>query len=110
VSLENVAIASSGTVQVGGRAIGQIALVDVPNPNGLLDAGNSTLLATAASGAIQSAPAGTALQQGALESSNVDMAQAMSRMIDAQTSYSMDSRAVQMQDQMMQIANQIGPR
>jgi flagellar basal-body rod protein FlgG len=110
VSLENVAIASNGTVQVGGRAIGQIALVDVPNPSGLLDAGNSTLLATAASGAIRPAPFGTTLQQGALESSNVDMAQAMSRMIDAQTSYSMDSRAIQMQDQMMQIANQIGPR
>ena len=55
-----------------------------------------------------SAPAtGTTLQQGSLESSNVDMANAMGEMIDAQRSYQMDSKAISMQDQMMQIANQI---
>jgi flagellar basal-body rod protein FlgG len=110
VPLDGIAIDPNGTVRANGRAVGRIALVTVPAPDQLLSAGDSTLTATAASGPIRPAPAGTTLTQGALESSNVDLAGAMGKMIDAQTSYSMDSRAIQMQDQMMQIANQIGPR
>lgn len=106
VSLDHVSIAANGTVSAAGKAIGRIALVDVPAPEQLLDAGDSTFSATAASGALTAAT-GTTLAQGALESSNVDMATAMGQMIDAQRSYQMDSRAITMQDQMMQIANQI---
>ncbi|MFL5841455.1 MAG: flagellar basal body rod C-terminal domain-containing protein [Thermoleophilaceae bacterium] len=40
-----------------------------------------------------------------LESSNVDLADAMVDMMDAQRSYSMASKAIHMQDQMMEIAN-----
>jgi flagellar basal-body rod protein FlgG len=109
VADNQVGIAPDGTVQVQGRTIGRISLVTVPAPDKLLNAGDSTLTANAASGAIRPLSA-TTLMQGALEYSNVDMSTAVSKMIDAQTSYSMDSRAIQMQDQMMQIANQIGPR
>lgn len=110
VAMSQVAIAPDGTVQVMGKTIGRIALVTVPAPDRLLNAGDSTLTANAASGAIRPVGTGTTLMQGALENSNVDLAGAMGKMIDAQTSYSMDSKAIQMQDQMMQIANQIGPR
>jgi flagellar basal-body rod protein FlgG len=43
--------------------------------------------------------------QGALESSNVDLADAMVDMMDAQRSYAMASKAINMQDKMMEIAN-----
>jgi len=42
-----------------------------------------------------------------LLSPNVDLSQTMVALIDAQRSYEMDSRAIQNQDQMMQVANQI---
>jgi flagellar basal-body rod protein FlgG len=100
-----VAIAADGTVAVGGRRIGQIQLVTVPAPNGLAPAGDNLYLPTAASGGIRNAT-GT-LVQGALEASNVDLADAMVDMMDAQRSYSMASKAIHMQDQMMEIANQI---
>lgn len=106
VSTDKVTITTNGTVEASGRIVGRISVVTVPAPNGLLAAGDSTYSATAASGAI--APAsGAGLQQGSLEASNVTMATAMGQMIDAQRSYQMDSKAISMQDQMLQIANQI---
>jgi flagellar basal-body rod protein FlgG len=47
------------------------------------------------------------IRQGFLEASNVDLASAMVNVIDAQRSFQMDSRAIQTQDQLMQIANEI---
>jgi flagellar basal-body rod protein FlgG len=105
-STDKLTITANGNVEVSGRVAGRIGLVTVPAPNGLLDAGDSTFSASAASGAIRPARSAT-LQQGALEGSNVDMTTAMAEMIDAQRSYQMDSKAISMQDQMMQIANQI---
>jgi flagellar basal-body rod protein FlgG len=105
---DEISFTPNGTVQAAGKAVGQLAIVTVPAPEQLLDAGDSTLTATAASGAIRPAT-GTTIEGGALEASNVDLSAEMGRMIDAQTSYSMDSRAIQMQDQMLQIANGIKP-
>ena len=51
-------------------------------------------------------PAGDAvLRQGTLEGSNVDMADAMVDLMDAPGSYTLASRAIQTQDQLMEIAN-----
>ena len=47
------------------------------------------------------------IRQGFLEASNVDLASAMVNVIDAQRSFQMDSKAIQTQDQLMQIANEI---
>lgn len=99
-------IRPDGTVLAANKSVGRIGLVDVPAPGRLLNAGDSTFSASAASGAIRPATA-TTLQQGSLESSNVNLASAMGEMIQAQRSYQMDSRAISMQDQMLQIANQI---
>ena len=41
-SSDKLTIAANGNVEVSGRVVGRIALVTVPNPNGLLDAGDST--------------------------------------------------------------------
>jgi flagellar basal-body rod protein FlgG len=107
VPVSEVKIAPNGTVYAGNRTIGKIAMVDVPAPDHLLADGSSVFSATAASGPIRPAAAGTTMQQGALEASNVDTSQEMVDMIDTQNNYSMASKAIQFQDQMMQIANQV---
>ena len=108
VDPSQVSIASNGTVSVGKQTLGKLALVDVPAPNGLVADGDSVFSATAASGAIRAAK-GTSVQQGALEGSNVNMGDEMSKMMDAQQQYAMGSQAIQYQAQMLQIANEIKP-
>jgi flagellar basal-body rod protein FlgG len=100
----SITIGQDGTVASGTRRLGQIQLVTVPAPTGLAAAGNGNYTVTAASGGVRRAT-GATVQQGALESSNVDLADAMVDMMDAQRSYSMASKAIHMQDQMMEIAN-----
>jgi flagellar basal-body rod protein FlgG len=107
VAEQDVTIGADGTVTApGGRNLGQITLRDVPAPGGLQDAGGSLSIPTQASGAVRNATGGT-LQQGSLERSNVDMADAMTSLVEAQRSYTMASRALQTQDQLMEIANGI---
>lgn len=101
-----VKIAPDGVVRVGNRPVGRISLVTVPAPDRLLARGDGVFSATAASGGIRGA-VGTTLQQGSLENSNVDVSTTMGEMIDAQRGYSMASKAIQIQDQMLQIANQV---
>ncbi len=101
-----IAIAADGTVTAGGAKIGQISVVDVPAPGGLLSVGDNLFAPTAASGA-PAAVKGSTLQQGALESSNVDLAAAMVNMIDAQRGYELASRAIKTQDQLLDEANQL---
>lgn len=108
VDPSQVSIASNGTVSVGKQTLGKLSLVEVPAPNGLVADGDSVLSATAASGAIRAAK-GTSVQQGALEGSNVNMGDEMSKMMDAQQQYAMGSQAIQYQAQMLQIANEIKP-
>jgi flagellar basal-body rod protein FlgG len=106
VSAQDVRIAPDGSVTAGNQRLGTIAIVAVPAPDSLLADGDSLFSATAASGPI--GPAGGAtLQQGALGSSNVDVASAMAQMIDTQRNYELASKAIQYQDQMLQIANQV---
>lgn len=108
-SATDVSIAADGTVRAGtGNPLGRLQLVTVPAPEGLLSLGGNRFQATAASGAVQNLPNGTgALRQGALEASNVDIGDAMVDMIDAQRSFQLASKAIQMQDQMLEIANQV---
>ena len=108
VPTNQVTIASDGTVAVTGKKVGKISLVAVPSPNGLVADGDSVFSATAASGAIKTAT-NTMLQQGALEGSNVDLGNEMAKMMTAQKEYQMGSEAVQYQEQMLTIANQIKP-
>jgi flagellar basal-body rod protein FlgG len=99
-----VTIGADGTLTAGTRRLGQIQLVTVPAPTGLAAAGNGYYTVTAASGGVGRATTAT-LTQGALEGSNVNLADAMVDMMDAQRSFSMASKAIHMQDQMMEIAN-----
>jgi len=104
--MTKLGVAPDGTVSVRQTTIGKITLVNVTNTAGLEALGDSQFAPTADSG--QPRPvAGSAIEQGYLEASNVDLSQTMVALIDAQRSYEMDSRAIQNQDQMMQVANQI---
>jgi flagellar basal-body rod protein FlgG len=101
----DVSIASDGTVLADGRRVGRIDVVSVRSPQRLQPVGDNAFLATAESGAVRAAPASTTFSQGALEMSNVDMADAMVTMIESQRAFQLTSKAIQTQDQMWEIAN-----
>jgi flagellar basal-body rod protein FlgG len=105
VDPSKVSIDRAGAVTANGRNIGRIQIVTVPAPNGLAPAGDNNYLVTAASGGVRRATG--IVTQGVVESSNVDLADAMVDMMDSQRSYSMASKAIHMQDQMMEIANSL---
>jgi flagellar basal-body rod protein FlgG len=101
-----VTIDANGDVSTGNRKVGKITLVTVPAPDQLQPDGGSMYSLTAGSGATKPAT-GTTVQQGSLEGSNVNISVAMSDMISAERSYQLSSKAIQYQDQMLQIANGI---
>jgi len=101
----NVSIGPDGTVLSSGRQIGRIEVVSVRSPQKLQPAGDNAFVVTPESGNTRPAPAATTLAQGALEASNVDMADAMVSMIESQRAFQLTSKAIQTQDQMWEIAN-----
>jgi flagellar basal-body rod protein FlgG len=105
--VSKVTITANGTVNDGTRTIGQISLTTVRSPDRLRSIGGNLKVATAASGPAVRAGANAQLRQGALETSDVDLGDAMTDMMAAQQDYSFASRAISVQDQMAQIANQV---
>jgi flagellar basal-body rod protein FlgG len=105
-SLSEVAIGPDGTVRAAGKAIGKIALVTVAAPDRMLADGGSLFSVTAASGATRPV-AGSAIHQGALEGANVDVSTEMVQMVSAQRNYQLESSAIQTENQMLSIANQL---
>lgn len=103
---DQLAIGPDGTVRAGTRTIGKIALVEVAAPDRLLAAGGNLFTPTAASGAPRAQTTST-IHQGALEGSNVDVAGEMVRMMSAQRAYQLESSAIQTENQMLSIANQV---
>jgi flagellar basal-body rod protein FlgG len=89
-----------------GTQVGQIQLADFINEQGLQPAGNNLLLESASSGSPQVGTAGTnglgTLQQGALETSNVNSVTELVNMIECQRTYEMNSKAISSTDQMLQ--------
>jgi flagellar basal-body rod protein FlgG len=105
IGADGVVTATSAT-NVKGTQIGQIQLADFINPQGLQPLGNNMLQESAASGSPQVGTAGTnglgSLQQGALETSNVNSVTELVNMIECQRSYEMNSKAISTTDQMLQ--------
>jgi flagellar basal-body rod protein FlgG len=101
----DLSIGRDGTVLAKGQNIGRLQLVNVRSPHNLESVGDNAFVTTARSGNAVAAPATTTVEQGALEASNTDMAQAMTDMIEAQRTYQLTSKAIQTADQMMEIAN-----
>jgi len=106
VSPSDVSVAADGTVTAGGRTLGRITLVNVSSPDHLLADGGGLLSTTAASGPAR-ALTGSAIHQGALEASNVNTGTEMVQLVSTQRSYQLESSAIQTEDQMMSIANQL---
>jgi len=115
----NVTIGKDGTVsavtddQSAPQNLGQITLVDFINPQGLQAIGNNLFKATNASGDPAEGEPGLAglgaLEQGMVESSNVEVVEELVNMITTQRAYEMNSKVVSATDQMLQfITNNIG--
>jgi flagellar basal-body rod protein FlgG len=100
----DLSIGRDGQVLVRGREVGRLEVVDVRSPAGLEASGDNLFRPTAASGQPVAAR-DVALEQGALEASNVEMSDAMVDMMDAQRSYQLATKAIQTQDNMAEIAN-----
>ena len=111
-----VTIGPDGTVsaQLQGQAastqLGQITIASFPNPAGLQAAGDNFLSETGASGAAQIGPAGIAgrgkINQGMLETSNVNTVQELVDMIECQRAYEINSKMISSVDEMLKNANQ----
>lgn len=85
-------------------SVGQITLANFPNPAGLNALGGNLFQVTEASGAaITGLPASASfgnVQQGYLESSNVDPVREITELISAQRAYEMNSKVIQAADDM----------
>lgn len=84
----------------------QLGIFSFANPTGLDALGGSNFAESAASGGRERAE-GYTVHQGALESSNVSLADEMTRMIRAQRAFSLASRALKTADDMEGIANNL---
>ena len=105
VTEDQIVIGPDGTVNAAGRRVGRLDIVTVRAQAGLLSAGDNAFLTSAASGAAVAAPRATSLSAGALESSNVDVAEAMVEIIESQRAFQLSSKAIATADEMMGIAN-----
>ena len=110
-SLSSYTIESNGVIQgsfTNGEtmAIGQIALANFPNSEGLLQVGSNNYMATLASGLPTVGVPGTGslgtLVGDSLEASNVDIASQFSQLIEQQTGYEADAKALTTLDNVIQ--------
>lgn len=89
--------------------LGNIQLTDFINPGGLQAKGGNLYSETAASGSPQQGTAGVngmgTLEQGALETSNVNVVEEMVSMIETQRAYEINSKAISTADGMLQYIN-----
>lgn len=109
---QSVTVGTDGTVTatVAGSStpttIGNIQLADFVNPTGLQAAGDNLYKETVASGTPQTGTPGLngigTLDQGSLETSNVNVASELVNMIETQRAYEMNSKAISTADNMLQ--------
>jgi flagellar basal-body rod protein FlgG len=99
------------TGQVTLQNLGQIQLASFVNPVGLEAVGDNLFIETEASGAPTTGNPGEdqfgALRQGALEQSNVNVVEEITKLISAQRAYEMNSNVISTSDEMMQTTTQL---
>ena len=109
--LTGINVGATGVVQAqftNGRSIdlGQVALANFANPQGLQQLGNATWAPTNASGAPVNGVAGNSgfgsIQSGSLEESNVDTTAALVEMITAQRNFQANAQMIQTENQVTQ--------
>ena len=109
---QSLTVAPDGTVSatVQGSAqpvvLGNLQLASFVNPGGLEPRGQNLFVETAASGTPTTNAPGSdglgTLQQGYLETSNVNVVEELVAMIQTQRAYELNSKAIQTSDQMLQ--------
>ncbi|MEW6707430.1 MAG: flagellar basal-body rod protein FlgG [Pseudomonadota bacterium] len=114
---QSLTIAPDGTVsvtlpgQATAQAIGQLQLASFVNPGGLEPRGGNLFAETTASGTPSTGSPGSnglgSLQQGFVETSNVNVVEELVSMIQTQRAYEMNSKAIQTSDQMLQRLGQL---
>lgn len=107
----SISIANDGTVSVTQQdsaavtELGTIQLATFVNPSGLLSVGQNLFLETAASGAPTPNTPGTngagVLNQGYVETSNVNVAEELVTMIQTQRAYELNSKVISTSDSML---------
>ncbi|MHB0887433.1 MAG: flagellar basal-body rod protein FlgG [Acidithiobacillus sp.] len=113
---QTITIGSDGTVsvvlpnQAQPQQVGTIQLANFINPTGLQSIGDNLYLQTGSSGAPQTGQPTLnglgAVQQGYLESSNVNVVSELVDMISTQRAYEINSKAVSASDSMLQYVTQ----
>lgn len=113
----DISVNSTGQVlasidgQTAPSNVGQFQLANFPNEAGLIAIGDNLYLETPASGAATTGVPGATgfgtLQQGFLETSNVNVVEEITNLISAQRAYEMNSKVIETSDQMLQTASNI---
>jgi flagellar basal-body rod protein FlgG len=108
---QSITVGTDGAVTAVSAAnkttqIGQVQLADFINEEGLQPTGNNLLIESAASGSPQTGTPGInglgQVQQGSLETSNVNTVTELVNMIECQRAYEMNSKAITTTDQMLE--------
>ncbi|MBL6853606.1 MAG: flagellar basal-body rod protein FlgG [Alphaproteobacteria bacterium] len=98
--------------QTAPQVIGTLELTRFPNEGGLKSVGNNLFLETPSSGSPQAGVPGAAgygtIQQGFLETSNVNAVEEITSLITAQRAYEMNSKVVTAADEMLQQTARLG--
>lgn len=97
----------TGTYSNGQSAtLGQVALANFNNPQGLVPTGNNAWVESATSGAPKVGVPGSSnlgsLQSGAVESSNVNLTAELVNMITAQRNYQANAQTIKTENQLVQ--------
>ena len=106
VAIDNTGVVSA--VYTNGRStqLGQLAMANFPDPQGLKQLGDTNWAETFTSGTAVSGTAGTAgfgtIQAGALESSNVDLTTELVNMITAQRAFQANAQVITTANQLAQ--------
>jgi len=108
---QSVTIGQDGTVsvtlpgQAAAQTVGSVQLASFVNPGGMESKGQNLFAETAASGTANANAPGSngsgTLQQGFLETSNVNVVEELVSMIQTQRAYEMNSKAITTADQML---------
>lgn len=113
---QSVSIGADGTVsitlsgQTAPTQIGNLQLADFINPSGLQARGGNLFMESAASGAPQTGTPGLnglgSLEQGSVETSNINVVEELVDLIETQRAYEMNSKAVSAADDMLRFMSQ----
>ena len=94
------------------RTLGQLALANFNNPNGLKQLGDGLFMETSASGSPITGVAANgdfgSIKSGGLEGSNVELAEELVALITAQRSYQANAQVISTWDELLREAIQLG--